>query len=80
MNDNNVLAQMQTIFRDVFDDEGLTIEEKTCANDIEDWDSLAQITLIVAFEKEFKVKFSLQELAILNDVGDMVKLIAGKVA
>lgn len=79
MGSDTVLGALQAIFRDVFDDESLVIARKTCADDIEEWDSLAQINLIVAIEKEFKVKFSLDELANLNDVGDMVDLIMTKV-
>jgi acyl carrier protein len=80
MTSEEILAQLQGIFQDVFDDDGLVIERKTCADDIEDWDSLAQINLVVAIEKEFKAKFSLDDLITLNDVGDMVDLIARKVA
>ena len=80
MTGEEILAQLQGIFQDVFDDDSLVIERKTCDDDIEDWDSLAQINLVVAIEKEFKVKFSLDDLITLNDVGDMVDLIARKIA
>ena len=52
----NQKERLQEIFRDIFDDEELIIREDMSANDIEDWDSLAQINLIIAIEKEFKVK------------------------
>ena len=80
MTGNEILAQMQLIFRDFFDDDSLQIVRNTSAKDVEDWDSLAQINLVVAFEKEFHVKFSLQELLTLSNVGDMADLIARKVA
>ena len=80
MSGDEILEQLQGIFRDVFDDDSLVIARKTCADDIEDWDSLAQINLVVAIEKEFKAKFSLDDLITLNDVGDMVDLIARKTA
>ena len=54
----NQKERLQEIFRDIFDDEELVITEDMSANDIEDWDSLAQINLIIAIEKEFKVKFN----------------------
>ena len=76
MTNYEILGQLQVIFRDVFDDDSLLIARKTSAVDIEDWDSLAQINLIVASEKQFKIKFSLEDLAILNNVGDMVDFVA----
>ena len=78
MSKDNILEAMQQIFRDVFDDEGLVIDNETSAEDIEDWDSLAHINLVISMEKEFKVKFSLLELANLHNVGDMADLIGQK--
>ena len=48
------------------------------ANDIEDWDSLAQINLIIAIEKEFKVKFRLEEVSNLKNIGEMLELLSKK--
>ena len=62
----NQKERLQEIFRDIFDDEELIIREDMSANDIEDWDSLAQINLIIAIEKEFKVKFNLEEVSSLK--------------
>jgi acyl carrier protein len=67
--------RLQEIFRDVFDDEKLVITEEMSAIDIEDWDSLAQINLIIAIEKEFEVKFNLKEVFILKNIGEMLELI-----
>ena len=78
MKSEQILAEMQEVFRDVFDDVALVVTRETCAEDVEDWDSLAQINLVVAFEKKFKIKFSLGELAVLNTVGDMADLIRKK--
>ena len=63
------------IFRDVFDDDTLVIEDSTNSSDIEDWDSLEHIALIVSMEKEFDLKFDLQEVNKLANVGEMVDLI-----
>lgn len=79
MNDIEIKDKLQQIFREVFDDDQLEIFRDTCAADIEDWDSLAQINLVVAAEKLFGVKFNLDELAQLNDVGDMLDLIVSKI-
>lgn len=70
-----VLRRMNSVFCDVFDDDSLVINEKTTADDIEDWDSLSHITLVAALEREFCVQFDLKEIAKLVDVGGMVELI-----
>ena len=70
--------RLQEIFRDIFDDGELIIREDMSANDIEDWDSLAQINLIIAIEKEFKVKFKLDEVSNLKNIGEMLELLSTK--
>lgn len=71
--------KLQEIFRDIFDDEELVITEGMTAADIEDWDSLAQINLIIAIEKEFGIKFNLEEVSKLKNIGEMLDLIKLKV-
>lgn len=78
MDEETVLARLNTIFREVFDDPGITIGRDTSAVDIEDWDSLTNINLVVASEKDFDVRFQLVELANLEDVGDFIDLILSK--
>ena len=79
MTNEEIFTRLQNIFRDIFDNDSLLITRNTIAADIEDWDSLAQINLVVASEKEFKVKFTLKDMASLNNVGDMLDLIAREV-
>ena len=74
----NVLEQLQEIFRDAFDDDELVISPTTTARDIEDWDSLMQIQLIIAAERRFGIKFTTQEMNGLKNVGDFVALIEEK--
>jgi len=69
---------VQDIFRDIFDEEDMVIEDKTSSDDIEEWDSLNHINLVSAIEVEFKIKFTLGELMALKDVGAMVNLIVEK--
>ena len=69
---------VQRIFRDVFDDEALVVTDSTNSADIEDWDSLEHIALVVSMEKEFDLKFDLKEVNKLANVGEMVDLIASK--
>ncbi|GAA6323874.1 hypothetical protein F350042L8_09720 [Fusobacterium ulcerans] len=67
--------KLQEIFRDIFDDEELVITEGMTAADIEDWDSLAQINLIIAIEKEFGIKFNLEEVSKLKNISEMLEMI-----
>ncbi len=73
-----VYEQMNRIFRNVFDDESIELHDETNAEDIEDWDSLEQINLIVAIENEFEMMFDMTEIADLANVGEMVDLILKK--
>ncbi len=74
-----LFEKIQDIFRDIFDDETLVIQDSTSSSDIDEWDSLNHINLIVAIEKDLKIKFSFEELATLKNVGAMVDLIIVKV-
>ena len=72
MTEQEILAAVQDIFRDNFDDDTLEITRATCSDDIEDWDSLEQINLLTAIEKKFK----LSDVRGLKDVGDLLDLVA----
>ena len=74
----DTLKMIEAILRDIFDDETLQISESTNANDIEDWDSIAQIRIASEVESAFSVKFSFAELQGMKNVGDMVRLIEEK--
>lgn len=76
MTEQAILADVQEIFRDNFDDDSLVITRNTTANDIEDWDSLEQINLLTAIEKRFHIKFKLADVRGLKDVGDLLDLVA----
>ncbi|MDO9182277.1 MAG: acyl carrier protein [Bacteriovorax sp.] len=75
-----VKEKVQLIFQDVFDDKNLLVTEGMSAADIEDWDSLGNIDLIVAMENEFKVKFNIKDIQELQNVGDMIRLIEKELA
>lgn len=66
------------VFRQVFDDDSIVLTRDTTANDIEEWDSLTHINLVVAVEARFKVKFALGELQTLKNVGEMIDLVNKK--
>ena len=71
-----IFEKLTEIFRDVFDDETITISETTTAADIEEWDSLTHITLLAAVEDEFDVKFSMKAVQGLKNVGELADLVA----
>ena len=79
MNSKKIFDRLTPIFHDVFDDDEIVLTESMTAKDIEDWDSFAQIRLIAAIEKEFKIKFSFNEVSSLKNVGEMVALILAKI-
>ena len=67
--------KLTEVFRDVFEDDEIEIGPQTTAQDIEDWDSLMHVSLIVAVEKRFSVRFSSGDVAALKNVGELVALI-----
>jgi acyl carrier protein len=75
---NTIKEQVQHIFQDIFDDPGLQVETETTANDVEEWDSLTHINLIVAIEKAFKIRFTTAEVTGMKNVGDLLSAIARK--
>jgi len=76
MTREEIFTQLTEIFQDVFDDDEIVLTDATTADDIEDWDSLEQINLLVAIEKQFKIKFQLADVSSLENVGAMVDLVA----
>ena len=70
---------LQEIFRNILDLDDLILENETSANDIEGWDSLAHINLVVAIEKEYNIRFALGELQELKNIQDMIFLIEKKI-
>ena len=75
---DTLLAEVQEVFRDVFDQAELTIDRSSNASTVEGWDSLAHINLVMSIEKKYKIKFALGELKKLENVGDLLDLIAKK--
>lgn len=71
--------RLQLVFREVFEDEEIEITEETTADDIEEWDSLTHIQLIVETEKEFNIKFTTIETIKLKNVGEFISLIEKKI-
>ena len=82
MNDDllPIFRQLNLVFQDVFDDDRVEVNTTTTAEDIDGWNSLAHIRLMVSIEKAFKLRFSAAEISSLKNVGDMALLITRKQA
>lgn len=75
MERSEIFERLNNVFRDVFDDETITVTENTTAADIEGWDSLVHITLISAVEDEFYISFNMKDVVKMKNVGDMADII-----
>ncbi|HEY0975603.1 MAG TPA: acyl carrier protein [Solimonas sp.] len=73
-----IYEQLTTIMRDLFDNDGLVVTPELTAKEVEGWDSLAHIRLILLVEKTFKIKFSASQINNLKNVGELVALIQSK--
>lgn len=78
MERQEIFEKLKEIFCDVLDLDEVELTDETSADDIEEWDSLSHIQLIVAIEKEFKLKFTSKEIMSWKNVGEMVDCILAK--
>jgi len=78
MDEAQVYSQLKKIFEDVFDDDSIQLTAALSAKDVDGWDSLTHIRLILTIEKAFKVKFSTSEIGKLENVGDLVSVIKAR--
>jgi acyl carrier protein len=73
-----IFERTNAVFRDLFDDEAITVSDETTAADIEDWDSLNHINLVLAIETEFGMKFTMGEVTGMKNVGEMVDILLAR--
>jgi acyl carrier protein len=73
-----IYAQLSEVFQSVFDDDSIKLTPELSAKDVDGWDSITHIRLILTVEKAFKVKFSTSEVGKLANVGDLVALIKAR--
>lgn len=79
MERQDVFEKLNEVFRDVFDDDEIAVVDETTADDIEDWDSLEHINLVVAVEEKFHIKFKMGEVNNMKNVGEMVDIILQRI-
>ena len=70
---DQILERLTNVFRDVFDDDSIVLSASSTAHDIEEWDSLNQIKIILACEKEFDIKLNARDINTLENVGAMLE-------
>lgn len=80
MNEAEIRDRLTQVFREIFDDDSIAIHDAMTADDIEAWDSLNHVNLVVATEKQFGVRFKTKEVHALKNVGDLIALIGRKLA
>ena len=78
MQNDEINARLTPIFRDVLDDDTLTIHDEMTADDVPGWDSLSHINLITAVENAFGVKFSIKDVRSMKNVGSLTELLKRK--
>lgn len=70
-----IRERLSNTFRYIFNDDSITVHDSMTADDVEEWDSLSHITLVVAIEKEFGVKLRAAEVGKLKNVGEMLEIL-----
>ena len=78
MTEKEILSLVQEVFEDTLDNDELQIDESTKATDVDEWDSLTHIMLVVAIEKKFNIRFNSSEIQSWNNVGEMIYCIQEK--
>lgn len=78
MDEARIYARLAEIFQDVFDEDSIVVTPELSAKDVDGWDSLTHIRLMLTVEKAFKLKLSTSEIGKLENVGDLVKLIQAR--
>lgn len=79
MQREEIINQVQDIFRDVLDEEEIILADTTTADEVEGWDSLSHIQLVVGIEKRFNIKFTSKEILSWKNVGELIDCIALKI-
>jgi len=78
VDESQIYVELSEVFQDVFDEDDIQLTPELSAKDVDGWDSLTHIRLILTIEKAFKIKFSTSEIGKLQNVGDLVSLIEAR--
>jgi acyl carrier protein len=78
MNESEIYTRLTSVFHDVFDDDSLVVTPELSAKDVDGWDSITHIRLLLTVERAFKLKLSTIEISKLENVGSLVTLIAAR--
>ena len=78
MERNDIMSRVQEVFRDELELDDLVLTDETTADDVDEWDSLSHVQLVVALEKAFNIKFTSREILSWDNVGDLVDCIGKK--
>lgn len=78
MTREEILNEISKVFADTLDEDNITLSESTTADDVEGWDSLTHVQLVVAVERKFKVRFTAKEIQSWKNVGEMIDSITSK--
>ena len=79
MSREEIYEQLNEVFRDVFDDDTIEVNDQTTSRDIEEWDSQEHINLIAAIETQFGMKFTMGQVVTMKNVGEMVDIISSQI-
>lgn len=78
MEREEILLKVQDVFRDVLENNDIILSPETTSNDLEEWDSLSHIQLIVGIEKKLGIKFTAREINEWKNIGEMIECINNK--
>jgi acyl carrier protein len=79
MDKAEILTKVNAVFIDVLDNDKIVLKNETTASDVDEWDSLHHIQLVVTIEKQFKIRFTSREIQSWKNVGEMVDSISAKI-
>lgn len=79
MSREEILEQVSNVFADTLDEDNITLSESSTADDVEGWDSLTHVQLVVAAERKFKIRFTAKEIQSWKNVGEMIDSISSKI-
>ncbi|MBX3522947.1 MAG: acyl carrier protein [Xanthobacteraceae bacterium] len=76
----SVRDRMNKVFREIFEDPTISLKDETTAQDVEGWDSLRHIDLIMQLEEEFGLRFTVDDITGLKNVGEMIAMLERKLS